>query len=390
MKGSCFAKILKAGFVLLIFGILLLGLLRTAFAPSSVNYYENRSANQLPEFSVSSFLDGTYQDAFESALSDQVHASELAKKLYNRLYADTTYLLLRDMYQNTPDRYYAFNDINLYASDYLLYNTAQMTQEQSDALQAAAESICAIAKRNPEQEFFVYYIEADADINFETGEKPGFSEYFGSVLDHAVCTYDVFAIDDFDTYSRMYYKTDHHWNHAGSYQGYRSLCALMGQQCLMEHGEEYLASGQINGSKLRSAKTDSFCTEPMMAYRYVFPAMDVSINEAPVSDYGAQNQDLGPVAEYGIYYGWDNAQVVFDTHMTDKESILLLGDSFDNAILKLLASQFHKTYSVDIRHYEREMGEPFNVDAYLAQNQIDKVLFVGSREYFIDYVPQLG
>ena len=65
------------------------------------------------------------------------------------------------------------------------------------------------------------------------------------------------------------------------------------------------------------------------------------------------------------------------------DNILIIGESYDNAILKLLASQFNKTYSVDLRDFERDLGKPFSFDKYVRENEIDKVLFIGNYGFFV-------
>lgn len=62
--------------------------------------------------------------------------------------------------------------------------------------------------------------------------------------------------------------------------------------------------------------------------------------------------------------------------------MLVIGESYDNAILKLLASHFNKTYSIDLRNYERTFGAKFQFSEYVKDSQIDKVLLIGNIDYF--------
>ena len=72
-----------------------------------------------------------------------------------------------------------------------------------------------------------------------------------------------------------------------------------------------------------------------------------------------------------------------DTKNEEKENVLIIGESFDNAILKLIASHFNKTFSVDLRYYKAYMGKDFSLSSYLTENDINKVLFIGNIDYFI-------
>lgn len=61
----------------------------------------------------------------------------------------------------------------------------------------------------------------------------------------------------------------------------------------------------------------------------------------------------------------------------------MIGESFDNAILKLLASHYDNLYSVDLRYYEHSMGTTFDFSAYTAEHEISNVLLIGNIDYFL-------
>ena len=109
----------------------------------------------------------------------------------------------------------------------------------------------------------------------------------------------------------------------------------------------------------------------MTIYSFDFPPMEIQVDRVE-SDYGMQDEllrgELGWVS-YGGVYGGDNGEVIFDT-------------SYDNAILKLLASHFSKTYSIDLRNYEHTFGEKFDFDSYVREHDISKVLFIGDISFY--------
>ena len=123
--------------------------------------------------------------------------------------------------------------------------------------------------------------------------------------------------------------------------------------------------------------------------------MTICQNGEKTKDFGMQNEyfekkaDLPPVT-YGKFYGGDMGEIIFDTGNTEKDSILVLGESYDNAILKLLASHFDKTYSVDMRFYKAYMGNDFNISEFVKEHSIDTVLFIGNIDFFIneEFIPE--
>ena len=113
--------------------------------------------------------------------------------------------------------------------------------------------------------------------------------------------------------------------------------------------------------------------------------MTVTINDEPAEDYGMQdaylNEEPGYIT-YGDFYGNDYAKIVIDMNNAEKENILIIGESYDNAILKLLATHFNETHSIDLRHYSTTFGERFSFSKYVEENDIDKVLIIGNGEFF--------
>jgi len=112
--------------------------------------------------------------------------------------------------------------------------------------------------------------------------------------------------------------------------------------------------------------------------------MTVTRNGEPAGDYGRQDAVPGELAlSYGAFYGGDDGEIIFDTGRTDRGNLLVIGESYDNAILKLLASHFDRTYSVDLRYYRNYMGSDFSLGDYLRRNNITKVLLIGNVDYYI-------
>ena len=112
--------------------------------------------------------------------------------------------------------------------------------------------------------------------------------------------------------------------------------------------------------------------------------MTVTRNGEPAGDYGRQDAAPGELAlSYGAFYGGDDGEIIFDTGRTDRGNLLVIGESYDNAILKLLASHFDRTYSVDLRYYRNYMGSDFSLGDYLRRNNITKVLLIGNVDYYI-------
>ena len=91
----------------------------------------------------------------------------------------------------------------------------------------------------------------------------------------------------------------------------------------------------------------------------------------------------GGTPSYGGFYGWDAGEVTFSAGRTDRENILILGESYDNAVIKMLATHFNHTYAVDLRYYEAYMGEKFSFSDYVEERGITQVLLIGNIDYYL-------
>ena len=363
--------------------VLLTGLGRTLLRPKDVNYYENRPANTVAPLTAESWLDGSFQDAMEAALSDQIPLAQAMKKTFNDAQNKIRYdsmMRLSHRYPNVPVQYDQFL---VYGGKYLAYAYCSPDMVIPE-LTRHSENLNALIAAHPDVTFYLYMVEGDSNNNFPAGENNGAFEYLSSRVNLPAEQMGRFAVDELETYERDFYQTDHHWCNVGSYRGYREAAALLGCTDLLEPLETVRVSDHFSGSKALSIGAQEQFFEPMDVYRFAFPKMSVTIAGEPADDYGWQDAALSGQltdASYGGVYGWDNGEVILDTGTTGRGNLLMLGESYDNAILKLMASHFDRVYSVDLRSYEQDMGKPFRLAEYLREHRITKVLLIGSSFY---------
>lgn len=378
-------KLVDLFFLVAILIVLTAGLVTALFFPEEINTYENRYADRIAPFTVTGYLDGSFQDSMDAGLSDQVNFSSWYKKLYNYARTASLRLLASPVARAHPDRYFYFQGLRLFGGDWLTYWTRPL-ESLAEALDAKAENCNETFARLPGTEFYVYFVEKDTDIDFETGEKNRSYEYLRDRLTLAPDRVSRFQLDSFEQFSQYFYRTDHHWNHRGSYQGYLGVLELLGiGDTPLVPMEEVAVPGRFSGSKASDAGAAGFW-ESVSMYRFDFPAMEVQINGLPSEGYG--NQELfwsgrGWAPSYGDIYGGDMGEIVFSGGRPGGGNILVLGESYDNAVLRLLASHFDNLYSVDLRYYSAYMGEDFRLSEYLEEHGIDKVLLIGNIDYFI-------
>lgn len=397
-------------FVLVIFCFCSIGLIRAVLSPNRISYVENRPADQFSTPTFSSFADQNFQNHLEQVFADQIPFAEFLKgqnhdwkvrgldlvtKQY-RTQHENCYVTLppvsskisAENIPGTPHQMDKPIPVPQWAliGERNIVHLPRNLKNLIDDLSKTAETCNQLFRAFPEIAFYFYYVENDTDFRFDTGKSVGTQEYFLSQLNLPPSCRGGFHISSYQNFCDNFYATDHHWNQRGSYRAYLDLHTLLDcKEAALTPVSQEIISEHFVGSKAREIGSRCF-DEVFSAYRFNFPPIDILVDGNPVADYGQQNHydaEQNSTLSYSAFYGGDAGEVVFDTGRSEQESILIIGDSYDNAILKLLSSHFYRTYAVDLRHYERTTGQKFDFSSYLAEHKIEKVLFIGSTTYFI-------
>ena len=376
-------KIIDNIFTIFVFLILIVGLLNTILNSDDINYYENRTAYRMPKLSISKIFDKTFQDDVELAFSDQIPLATTMKKGYNFLHNVTTNIVADIGFKNNcSNRYIQLGESTVsYGCDKNLVYYLGYISYDKESYDNRIASINKTLADTP-VDIYIYYIEKDTDINFTTNEKSDIYDYLKkNINSDKIYKYE---INSFEEFKDKFYKTDHHWNYKGSYLAYTQLVKILTNDEPLKYKDKVCLNNNFSGSKASFSGATHFYKEEFCAYEFKFPNYDIYIN-GEKSDYGNQEYHINNPKKdvsYGSFYGYDDGEIIFDNHDSSKENILIVGESYDNAILKLLASHFNKTYSIDLRNYERENNKKFNYLEYLNDNNIDKVLLIGNKDYF--------
>lgn len=243
--------------------VLLTGLGRTLLRPKDVNYYENRPANTVAPLTAESWLDGSFQDAMEAALSDQIPLAQAMKKTFNDAQNKIRYdsmMRLSHRYPNVPVQYDQFL---VYGGKYLAYAYCSPDMVIPE-LTRHSENLNALIAAHPDVTFYLYMVDGDSNNNFPAGENNGAFEYLSSRVNLPAEQMGRFAVDELETYERDFYQTDHHWCNVGSYRGYREAAALLGCTDLLEPLETVRVSITSPAQKrCLSARRSSFLSRWM-------------------------------------------------------------------------------------------------------------------------------
>jgi len=377
---------------------------------TDISEEEMRTLTKVPSFSFSSFLAGTYQNDMENAISDQLlFGKEIKygiKSFYNRLTASVASLFpeppvpevipapqvtlisaetseLEATPQRKPQPSYTYQEVvagSIYKLDnsgYLIHKAASPESYDFDTLYRQ-DMLNAVTR--PKYLFFI-----DTPMSRDFSDFYCYEPFEYIKTQFRMTGYAQLDFDSWDTYKTLFYQTDHHWNHRGSYLGYqRIIRMLLGEdEPLLTPDAEHVWPTVYEGSLARDNLLRA-ATEPFTTYEFTLVPMQVFVDDVE-TEYGwrswyVSDDDFPHKTysnHYGMYYGDDHAKVVYDTNRPDKPSVLILATSWSNAVNDLIANHFNQTHVLDFRHYYKTYGEYINAEQYMKDHNIDMMLIMG-------------
>ncbi len=365
--------------------ILLIGMSSLIKTEKDISVAEHRTLSHFPRFTLKTFLHSEYQNDFNDALSDQFVLSQTIKSNMQDLttlinYSKINPAICKNRYVKINDEFAIFN-----CGDRFVYNPVLYEKKYDDNTETRIKTLKKIVGEGERSlKPYFYMVNNPGMFNFITNKKVyNFVKYFG---DHG----DEFIWKDYNEYTKYFYKTDHHWNYRGSYKGYTEVIRLL----LGDKEKVLIPKRTIDfkvdyyGSMARAVHAKDI-KDDFKAYKFDIPNHDEYVNGVK-SKYGMYKDyfkgniqtDYG-TPHYQNYYGGDVGEVIYDFYDNkDKENLLIVGNSYQQAISLLVATHFHKTYVIDFRSYEKDMGKIFDYTQYIKENKIDKVIVIGDYSQF--------
>lgn len=176
----------------------------------------------------------------------------------------------------------------------------------------------------------------------------------------------------------IYFRTDHHWTALGAYYAYTAFMAQLGKEaysldCFIEHD-----MGTFVGSYYTQTRVGSLSSNPDNLYAYEpFSTNSLKMvnNDNELVDYSIITDVSGwnKTSKYSTFIGGDNPYTeINNPSITDGSSVLVIKESFGNAMIPFLVENFENVYVVDYRYYDGTISE------LVASKNIKNVVYVNN------------
>lgn len=369
--------ILIAVFLLFVFGFAIAGLISKDREFSEM---ENRNLAQFPEFSVESLKSGNFTAGIESYMSDQVFLKDslvslktdceraLLKTYQNGVYFGDNGYYIQQYTENLPQINKNIGYINDWADkipdnipmDFILVPNAS----------------CVMSEKLPKYAVNDNQLDSIKHIESTLSDKITLFNAYETLKNNA------------DNGEQVFYKTDHHWTNSGVKAVFEAYLASKGEKASSFNFENTTKRNDFYGTLYSKAPSAFAKPDTMIIPDHKDSLHSVEyVKEGKTTDSIIDKSFLDKKDKYAAFLGGNFSRINIrsDNSMND-EKVLVLKDSYANAMMPYLADQYSDLTVIDMRYYHFEKQ---TVSELVKNEDIDRVImlynmdFVNSDDNFI-------
>lgn len=379
------SKVNIAIFLTFIFGVGIFNL--SFFQSDKISSLEQRALTQKPVLTLTRLFKGEFTREFDNYFADHFVFRNTLVKVGSRLMnliglpGSNEATLVRKGGDNTSK-----NNTSS-AAQYLILNGQSYTMFQYSP--GAAEAYAKALNRYKQavgSKVRVYSLLAPTSAEFigndkyksmTDSQKKAFA-HINELLDPEIV--QINAYDALAQHSKeyVYFRTDHHWTALGAYYAYTKTMEAMGQQATplsrYEKGniEQFLGSAYkaTLNYKLKANPDTITYYKPFVNYsftRYLSNGKMVEQSKVVSPDYAKPSIGL-----YSAFLGGDFPLGEISTGNKNGKKMMVVKDSYGNALIPFLLPHFEKIYIVDPRFYKESLTD------FVKKQGITDILFLNN------------
>lgn len=337
------------------------GLLHILLPDRTFSPVENRTLSKMPDFSWSALVDGSYTSKLEKYLEDQFP--------------------LRDGWMGLKNRYEYLLGKREFHGVYLCGD--RLIHKIEDASRAE-QNIAYLQKLTELTDVPVYLglIPTAAEVyrdrlpaGAENFDQAAYLEKVRESVPDAVWV-DMEKWMDGASDASLFYRTDHHWTSAGAWHGYAALMEAMGEP-FEPLGTPETVSDDFYGTLYSSSGVHWLA--PDTIERYVSGESVTVENFEKGETHGLYvDSFLGEKDKYASFLGGNTPlYIIRNPEAASEEKLLVVRDSYSDAMAPFLSQYFAEIHLVDLRYYRTSVAE------YARENGMDRIFVCYSVENFV-------
>lgn len=382
-------KFIIISFLIIIFGVLIIYpikhiLITTNIIDFNISdnwvFYTPKTENNVIDKFINIF--NSSKTSLENRITNYFPLYNNLNSIYQNINFNSNKLLYKDIIPiktNTDNEYVFFDNVN----KFYYYETSYNHKELNDRLKKQIDFF-----NNLGLDIYIYLPTRYELTNISNNSLSNYIDEFKNSLNSNI-KLKVMNIENITDYNKMFYSTDHHWNGFGALNGYYEIMDLLNENAVDNLFVSELKDVKYYGSISKNIMNDSiydFISDINVDLKY-----DVLVNgKSAPSIFKPRNLKINNKYKYYDYYvQYFNGQfgeVVYDYNNDSLDNLLILSDSYAWPIDYLIAASFNKTHVINLR-YDKYKKEIFNINEYIENNNIDKILFLyeGGSTLFDQY-----
>lgn len=360
----------------------------------SVSFIENRNLYTTEHIFDTETLDDSFQTKVARVLEDQFFMRyEIVNGKRKANYFLTSLIF---KISNTETELTPLNDPNLFRvgdSNYIVTKPMVYEDRIETRVKERLDQYANLQAYFQDKNVYVYLPRQAHETNLF--DEANNIESYGTSLnqmmkDYARVSFKSLDITDLDYYKQHFYAADHHWNHLGSYIGYRDILSLLQADANVLEPQYLDCNYKFYGSF--STRTggvldpSDFCLFQYDLVDYTIEHDDGTITNLKMyEEFYNQSKsfDLWTYL-YNLAYPFDGYMNIYRSNINEKV-LFVVGDSYMRAIIPLLAQHYGTVYAINPVNYYVKYYKNFDFYSFIEKNDIDDILFMNTIEnYFFE------
>ncbi|XRD23355.1 DHHW family protein [Lysinibacillus fusiformis] len=332
---------------------------------------ENRMLEQFPQFTIQNLFDKKFTPTYEKYISDQF------------LYRDF-WISLKSNIDRTIGKK-EFNGVYLGKNDILLQ---KFTRPEKQDMTSKINAINTFQLANPAVKTHVMLVPTAISMLKDTLPKYISSEdelfsinQVRKSLNTDINFIDVYPLLSSKRQEELYYKTDHHWTTKGAFYAYLELSKSLNfnpnkkESFTINKITHHFYGSLYSKTGFSHIKPDSIeLYEPKEAINYKVAYMDEGVTSNSVYEM----ENIKKKDKYSVFFNGNHPLVKMTTKNTNGKKLLVIKDSYANALLPFLLSHYSEIHVMDLRYYNEDVA------LYLQNNNIHEMLLLYNAITFFE------
>jgi len=371
--------IISSAFVGIIFVVFILFLFKS---DGTVSDLESRKLAQKPLISWDALLNREYSKGYEEYINDQFPYRD--RMLEGNAIVEKN-LMLKNVVKNIyiADNGYFISPLYRPNAEAELKNFAQSVDNFSESIHIPVYFALApnksVVMKDQIPNYIKNYADEYTDFLLQNFKKVIPIDLRKTIKDHSIST-------------QLYFYTDHHWKAQAAFYAYESIVEAIAKRdgrvgmpysqkdfIFKENEKPFFGSEARRTTKVFATHADSVTiVEPKFNDKKLIVCYSRSCKQELYNKEILVNESIY-ANQYATYFNGDIPEgVVKNPNVPNGLKILILKDSYANAMIQFLSRNAQETRIVDLRHFKKMKVDyaQESIQEYIKKHNIDLVLFV--------------